>query len=184
MNADNSFPIASVNAAEDLEVTRTRTVDVDRRFHQEMISMGINDSGRDRTETKIKNGNTEGFDLLPVQLMVALPNIPPSTEYFKAIQKWEGKVISISGETFRATLSTIVGDKAEQEADIYINEVTPDERHLLEPGAVFYWSIGYLTRPSGRRRESVIRLRRLPVWTEDEIKKIDKNELSIYFEEQ
>ena len=50
----------------------------------------------------------------------------------------------------------------------------PEDLDLLEPGAVFYWNIGYRDRPSGRERISTIRFRRLPVWTADELKVADQ----------
>ncbi|NOX62147.1 MAG: hypothetical protein GXP42_09420 [Chloroflexi bacterium] len=91
------------------------------------------------------------------------------SDSFKAIQKWEGYVIEVYEDTFLARLIPIVGEGTDQNAEIYIEEVEPADRVLIEPGAVFYWSIGYLDKPSGRHRDSYIRFRRLPAWSQREL---------------
>ncbi len=51
------------------------------------------------------------------------------------------------------------GEPASVEFDL--EEVTPTDRHLCEPGALFYWTTGYETKESGQRnRVSVIAFRR------------------------
>ncbi len=172
---------ASENVARDPEITSSDAGRVDRKFQTEMLLTGTNIVGHDLTEMRKQNGSTEGSQLQLGELALSPTNMLPFREYFKAIQKWEGKVISSSGDTFKATLSPIVGDKIDQEAEIYIQDVTPDERVFIEPGAVFYWSIGYLERPSGRVRESVLRFRRLPTWTSDDLKK-EGSDLTGYFD--
>jgi hypothetical protein len=91
------------------------------------------------------------------------------------LQKWEGYVIDIFEETFLARLVPIEGEGSEQEAEIFIEEVGEEDRAMIVPGAVFYWSIGYLDRPSGRQSTSLIRFQRMPAWTTSEIKAAQKN---------
>jgi len=129
---------------------------------------------RDAHQTQVipMNGNSRPVPanrnrfLLP---SLSRPRLPESKEYFNAIQKWEGYVTEVGEKTFCARLERIVGEGQEQEADIYIQEVDRDDRTLIQVGAVFYWSIGYLDTPSGRLRGSIIRFRRLPVWTRGEL---------------
>jgi len=168
--------------AKGTDITSSDKRSIDMRFQKETLLAGTNSSGRDITEARKQNGSTEGSRVQLGELVLSPPKTTPFREYSKAIQKWEGKVISLSGDTFRATLSPIVGDKLEQEAEIYVQDVTPDERSFIEPGAIFYWSIGYLERPSGRVRESIIRFRRLPMWTDNEVKKAGRD-LTVYFNE-
>jgi hypothetical protein len=94
-------------------------------------------------------------------------------EQFRTLQKWEGYVIEIGIETFRAKLVPIVGEGSDLEAEIYLEEIGEEDRALLELGAVFYWSIGYLDKPSGRRRESIIRFRRLKTLTKRDLQLVD-----------
>lgn len=183
MSIEGQSPVASDTVVRAPDITSSYAEDVDRRFQKETLLTGTNVAAYDMTEPRGHNGSTEGWQLRIVELVLPPPKMPPFKEYFKAIQKWEGKVISFAGDTFKATLSPLVGDKIDQEAEIYVEDVTPDERPLIEPGAVFYWSIGYLERPSGRRRESVLRFRRLPTWTTNEVKNKVGRDLASYFDE-
>ena len=162
MSITQASQLASENVTRDTNITSSETIQIDRKFQKESLLTGANASGFNFTGATKQIGSTEGTHLQLGELAFSPRKTMPFREYFKAIQKWEGKVISLSGDTFKATLSSLVGDKLDQEAEIYIEDVTPDERPYIEPGAIFYWSIGYLERPSGRRRESVLRFQRLP----------------------
>lgn len=109
-------------------------------------------------------------------LLAGLSNRPspqrqlrPDPHRFLAKQKWEGYVTEVGPETFWARLILLSGEGGDQDAEIYLEEVDREERSLIEPGAVFYWSIGYLDGPSGRARTSQIRFRRLPAWHQREL---------------
>ncbi|MBI4337171.1 MAG: hypothetical protein HY683_05000 [Chloroflexi bacterium] len=93
-------------------------------------------------------------------------------ESFNAIQKWIGYVTEVREETFKARITTLVGEGRIQDVEIYAEEVDQDDRPLIKQGAAFYWSIGYLDRPSGRHRSSILRFRRLPVWTGTEMETV------------
>jgi hypothetical protein len=81
-------------------------------------------------------------------------------------QKWEGYVLEVGQETFRARLTAIAGEPGQHIANIYLAEVDNAEKDLVKPGSIFYWSIGYRDLTSGRRRESFIRFQRLPYRSE------------------
>ena len=98
------------------------------------------------------------------QIQIRFPKVT-----FQTLQKWQGTVIEISPDTFLAVLTSIDGEEIEQEAEIYLNEVEEEDRYLVKPGAIFYWSIGYLNRPSGRIRASMIRFRRVPKWSKQDV---------------
>jgi hypothetical protein len=85
------------------------------------------------------------------------------------LQKWEGTIVSVSKEKFLARLIDLTEDSIEEEAEFSIEEVEPSERDFVKAGAVFYWNIGYNDRPSGRQRTSLVRFRRLPSWSQEEI---------------
>ena len=55
-------------------------------------------------------------------------------------------------------------------AEIDLEELAVEDRELVEPGALFIWTIGYRVRNGGTRlRFSEIYFRRLPRWTKEEI---------------
>jgi hypothetical protein len=97
-------------------------------------------------------------------------SVRPRPDSFIALQTWEGHVLDVSGDSFVARLSDSTGDDPEEEAEFPLDEISPIDRDLIAPGAVFYWSVGYRDRSNGQRsRESVIRFRRLPAWSEREL---------------
>lgn len=120
----------------------------------------------DQSGTFSINGGSAAFTYNLSRPVFPLPQISLAKERFKAVQKWEGFVIEVKDDTFIARLTPLAGQGSDQEAEIYINEIEEDDRGLIEPGAIFYWSIGYLIKPARRLRASIIRFRRLPKWTE------------------
>jgi hypothetical protein len=91
---------------------------------------------------------------------------PPGAERFSVIQKWEGYVLEVMEDAFWARLHTLVGEAEDLDAEILLNAVDRDDLSLVEPGAVFYWSIGYRDDENAQRTQaSSIRFRRLPAWS-------------------
>lgn len=91
-------------------------------------------------------------------------------ERFIPLQKWEGVVLEVGPETFSARLADLTRSSPEEEAEFPVDEISNADWALLQPGGVFYWTIGYSNDRFGqRKRESRIRFRRLPAWTAEEI---------------
>jgi len=89
---------------------------------------------------------------------------------FVSLQSWEGTVMRVLGESFVARLVDRSGQTHDEEAEFPHAEVSDDDRDLIQEGAVFYWDIGYIVKPSGQRiRASIVRFRRLPTWTKAEL---------------
>ena len=87
------------------------------------------------------------------------------------LQSWEGVVLQVNDDTFSVRLVDLSGDRAEEEMELEKQELSDFDLELLEPGAFFYWTVGYRVRlPRGaRERVSQIRFRRLPAWSRSEI---------------
>jgi hypothetical protein len=89
---------------------------------------------------------------------------------FDVLQKWEGVVTAVNSETFRARLVDLTGAQPDQEAEVFLNEVSPRDRRRVVQDAIFYWYIGYRDESNGdRERASRIRFRRLPPLTDSEV---------------
>ncbi|MEU4193153.1 hypothetical protein AB0E69_14735 [Kribbella sp. NPDC026611] len=89
------------------------------------------------------------------------------------MQKWEGRVISVEGEYFTAEL-TPLGDTGGPvvHADFNISKVAPE---TVEAGDVVYVTVRTVKPARGLTdTTSAIRLRRLGVWTEDELENIQQ----------
>lgn len=140
-----------------------------RRFQSEEVVSEPNRGDADQTGRRRANGTSNTLRIHLGQFLLSAPLLANGQEFFQAMQKWEGHVTQVGADTFTARIVRIVGEGPDQEAEIYKEEVASDDHALIEPGAVFYWSIGYLDRPSGRLRASIIRFRRLPVWSKHEL---------------
>ncbi len=108
--------------------------------------------------------------LWPIVAPVRLPENHKAQPRFDALQKWEGRVLEANDSTFTAVVVDAFKEGVEEEAEFDLEEVSPGDLDLVEPGAVFYWSIGYRTEPSGERsRSSVLVFRRLPAWRANDL---------------
>lgn len=94
---------------------------------------------------------------------------PTPQKRYVCLQKWEGAVLEVQDEFFRARLFDLSNPGVEEEAEFDLEEISPEDRPFIESGAIFYWSIGYQDSRSGRLRTSDIRFRRLPAWTQEDI---------------
>jgi hypothetical protein len=112
------------------------------------------------TQPKSSSGDREVTSLLVERV----------DRYFLPEQSWEGMVLEILEDSFRARLVDMKNADQQEEAEILKTAVTDeDDLKLLMPGAIFFWTLG--RRVEGRRSEqvSLIQFRRLPIWTEKEI---------------
>jgi hypothetical protein len=110
-----------------------------------------------------------------------IPTIRPPKQSFRPLQKWRGTVIDIRESEFDAELQDQTDSSRPREAATFrYGELSDDDQHLVEIGAVFYWSIGYELTPSRQRKlVSTIIVRRLPAWTKSEIDAVEKRAAEI-----
>ena len=112
----------------------------------------------------------------PVEVIRSPPHvIRPRLEQllgnFRLIQLWEGHVLEVTEKEFVAVITDCTNPNFnDEQVTLGIEELTEDDIPLIKPGAVFYWSIGYADYPGRPRvRQSRIRFRRLPAWTQAEL---------------
>lgn len=121
----------------------------------------------------------ENFDRLAEQTVnigefsspiIKFPSISPRRNHMVSLQKWQGYVLKVTDNFLLVRLVDLSKNGGDEEAEIPIEEISDDDKDLIRPGAIFYWSIGYLDSYSGQRsRVSVIRFQRLPSWSKEEI---------------
>ena|SRR2546430_6947733 len=99
-----------------------------------------------------------------------IPEPAKSADRFRVLQKFEAVVVEVLEDSFIARFEDSSRGGIEEEAEIAFEEVSESDFPLLRPGAVFYWSIGYERKSFGQiTRVSLIRFRRLPPLTEEEL---------------
>jgi hypothetical protein len=94
------------------------------------------------------------------------PNQPPPRAgeivRFIALAEWRGRVDAIGGETFKATVWARATQGLQEQAEFSQSQLSAADRGRLEPGAQFYWTVGYTENTLGERAStSRIRFRRM-----------------------
>lgn len=109
----------------------------------------------------------------PVGALIRL-NLEAPVRRFQILQQWEGVVTSVEADSLWGDLQDLTDPSNPLEiAEIPLREFALSDRPLLEPGSVFYWSIGHETTLGGQiRRVSEIRVRRTPVWSQQALDRV------------
>jgi hypothetical protein len=96
-------------------------------------------------------------------------------------QLWEGTVTEVHGESFVAILNDKSKlDSPAEQVEFDSVELRVDDQSLVLPGAVFYWTIGKETWPSGQVQSiSRIEFSRLPVWTRNSLRSAKEKSVQI-----
>lgn len=94
----------------------------------------------------------------------------------EVLKRWEGVVETVdeTDGVFTARLYDLTNDEPypSEIAELLIDDVSDDDRSLLQAGAVFYLTVGYSERVSGRKDRFVrVEFRRLPNWTESDLRR-------------
>lgn len=93
---------------------------------------------------------------------------------FSILQEWEGYVVAILKDTFKARLTDVTRHSSieEEEADFPLDDLDDADRATICEGAIFRWVIGYRRNLGGtKERSSRIVFRNLPLWTKKELNK-------------
>lgn len=91
-----------------------------------------------------------------------------AADRFLSMKTWSGTVISTEEDTFWARVTDRKG--IEEDMEFFAEDIADDDRELLTEGAFFFFNIGFSTSRFGQReRKSILKFRRIPHWTNDEI---------------
>ena len=92
------------------------------------------------------------------------------------LQEWEGRIVSqFDGFVTAHLVDVTMKDRDEtQIVNIPANEFSDSDLKILRQGSIFRWLIGYRYTRGTTERFARIVVRRLPMWTADEILKADK----------
>src|SRR5450432_3570477 len=66
-----------------------------------------------------------------------------SLNHFSKTQRWVGHISKIGKTDFEAKLEDLTNPGTYEIAEFDLEEISPEDRLLVQRGATFYWSIGY-----------------------------------------
>jgi hypothetical protein len=98
------------------------------------------------------------------------------------MQEWEGQVQEVGEWVFTARLVDLTQNSKEEteEADLPLDYLGEADRDLVVPGALFRWIIGYNWANGEKQPFTRIVMRRLPIWTEREVKSADQEAAELH----
>jgi hypothetical protein len=100
-------------------------------------------------------------------------SIRPNQRYI-LLKKYEGFVTARHKDSFSARLFESSSAYPVIDAEFELDELSETDRELVIEGAPMVWTIGYAYDGSTRKRESLIYLRRLPAWSDQELEQSRK----------
>jgi hypothetical protein len=90
-------------------------------------------------------------------------------------QQWEGTVIERQNGSFVARVSDRTNPSNSDELVTFeLEEVSPEDKKLVQPGAAFYWTIGVEQSPARSiRNVEILSFRRLPSWSASSVREAE-----------
>jgi hypothetical protein len=133
-------------------------------------SAKVQDTERDEPSSSEPVRSTPDAGVVPV------PRTTVSIPREIKLQEWEGQVQEVGPHYFSARLVDLTSRETDEteEAELPISDISDSERDLLVPGATFRWIIGYRYNEGSKERFTRVAIRRLPMWTDAEIKSADQ----------
>ena len=99
--------------------------------------------------------------------------------YSLKTQRWVGTVLEVREDRFIGKLQDLTNPGTEEIEEFLKSKISPEDLPLLSRGAIFYWSIGDVMTNSQLEGKVILRFRRAPDWTTEEIDEVadDSKEL-------
>jgi hypothetical protein len=98
------------------------------------------------------------------------------------LQEWEGRVEEIEGRFLIARLVDITAKDTQEteEVELPLDDITEADQDLIQPGSLFRWILGYRYLYGSKEKFARIVVRRLPVWTDEEMREADKEAYELH----
>ena len=91
------------------------------------------------------------------------------------IEVWEGEVKSVDydAQMMYVYLRSKFTQAPDHSGEIALEWITDQDKDLVRPGAVFYWTLYKETRRGSIRNSQELRFRRLPSWSKNQLQRIE-----------
>ena len=102
--------------------------------------------------------------------------------YAAPIEVWEGEVRSVDVErqVMQVRLSPKLSKAEQHTGEIELEWVAEQDKHLVRPGAVFYWTLYKETRRGTVVNAQSLSFRRLPNWSRHQLKRIREDAQKLF----
>jgi hypothetical protein len=184
MITQTDFAEIPVNSTGVAVVKTTFRPDIVRYQQRKKVQIARN-QGENSTSIDAESVSPNADEPSPESVGISRLHVSPSRNHFApreiTLQEWEGRVLEVEGRFISARLVDITANEREEKEEVQlpIDDVIEADQKLLQPGAIFRWVLGYSYARGRKERFARIVVRRLPVWTEQEMREADKeaNEL-------
>ena len=129
-------------------------------------------------ESETTSNGAERYDISP---LVRLRSQNPIRRV-EVLQQFEGVTTEVGDDYFIAQMHDLTNSDCDIELmEFDLREISSEDRKILKPGTVFYWTIGYETRIGGQvLRISELRVQRTPIWTKTKLDSVAANASEIF----
>jgi hypothetical protein len=96
-------------------------------------------------------------------------------------QLWEGTVLECHEGSFVGRVVDLTNQANPEELVTFeLDELSPEDRPLAQPGAAFYWTVGIEQSRAGQiKNVEMLNFRRLPTWTSSSVREAEKKAIEI-----
>jgi hypothetical protein len=135
---------------------------------RERVEAAFGEAPRNTGTTTLAVTTAAARPTSPRGIHFTTPTFQSNLISFITEQRWQGYVTGTQGDKFQAIVYDTFDDEEDvEEAEFDRDEVSEVMRGLIQPGAIFFWDIGFQVDPSGQRiRQSIISFPMIPVHTE------------------
>lgn len=143
-------------------------------FDEDSIFSQINNSEVNKTSSTEKK-------ILQMKERYGTRPIPSASfNSFTSVKKWIGHVLEVNRDSVTASVTSLVTEERGNEDEIdslefSLEEITPEEKHLVKPGAEFKWHIGHARTKHGQIiNRDIIIFQTFPIWSKEYVNKIEE----------
>ncbi len=161
--------MAETSTAARVRVSASSLVNADTQIEGH-VTFDVGGQTRSENDRFLNNTGTDALARKLSSVPVPVNPIRHRAVSNRLLQLWEGRVLSRGKDEFTAIVQDNTNpSNPEEEVVIALTELGDEDLPLVQPGAVFYWSIRYEQQIGmPRQRVTRIRFRRLPNWTGSE----------------
>jgi len=180
---DMSIPLAEQQNLALLR-SKTKTVDTSARVMKDLsprvIPPNLDEMGQN-AEGNSPIGDLDLLDrlgLAKIRLPAVDAGVLTSQELLRMvpIQIWEGEVLGVDQDAgmMQVLLSAKMGEVPDHTAEISLEWVVEQDKDLVSPGSVFYWTLYKEIKRGSIINSQELRFRRLPSWSKNQIERVHR----------